>query len=89
MPNEMEKTPIASLSNPETTPEIRHLNQLAQVAKSTASTVIITDVHGVILWVNEGFTRLTGYSLEEAIGRIPGRLLQAQTPIVPRSHGSA
>ena len=72
MLSETEKTPIANLSSQ----DINHLTRLAQVAKSTASTVIITDVQGLILWVNAGFTRLTGYSLDEAIGHSPGKLLQ-------------
>jgi len=50
--------------------------RLAQVAVTTASAVVITDREGVMVWVNQAFTRLTGYSFDEAIGRIPGRLLQ-------------
>lgn len=38
--------------------------------------VILTDAKRRILWVNEDFTSITGYSHEEAIGRIPGDLLQ-------------
>jgi PAS domain S-box-containing protein len=56
---------------------MRHLSRLASVARATASAVIITDIAGVIVWVNEGFTRITGFSSDEAIGRIPGQLLQA------------
>jgi PAS domain S-box-containing protein len=56
---------------------LRHLSRLASVARATASAVIITDIAGVIVWVNDGFTRITGFSSAEAIGRIPGQLLQA------------
>ncbi|HEX8530045.1 MAG TPA: PAS domain-containing protein, partial [Cytophagales bacterium] len=38
--------------------------------------VIITDAAGITEWVNEGFTRVTGYRLEEARGHTPGSLLQ-------------
>jgi PAS domain S-box-containing protein len=38
--------------------------------------VILTDARRRILWVNEDFTHITGYSYEEALGRIPGDLLQ-------------
>lgn len=38
--------------------------------------VILTDAQRRILWVNSGFTILTGYNLQEVIGRKPGRLLQ-------------
>lgn len=38
--------------------------------------VILTDPHQRIVWVNDDFTAITGYSLGEAIGRIPGKILQ-------------
>ncbi|WP_422931397.1 PAS domain S-box protein [Singulisphaera sp. PoT] len=50
--------------------------RLALVASRTDNAVIITDAHGRIEWVNEGFTRVTEYSPEEAIGRRPGSFLQ-------------
>ena len=53
-----------------------HLCRLAQVAEATASAIVITDLHGVAVWVNAAFTRITGYSYEEAVGRVPGTLLQ-------------
>ena len=49
---------------------------LALVAENTTSPVVITDMLGRIDWVNDAFTRLTGYELAEALGRQPGRLLQ-------------
>jgi PAS domain S-box-containing protein len=54
----------------------RHLSRLAQVSRATASAIVITDVAGVTEWVNEGFTRITGYGFDEAVGRTPGQLLQ-------------
>ncbi|MEQ8587221.1 MAG: ATP-binding protein [Thalassobaculaceae bacterium] len=50
--------------------------KLSLVAKHTTNTVIITDGEGRIEWANAGFTRTTGYTLEEAIGKKPGELLQ-------------
>ena len=41
------------------------LEKLSIVAKETANAVVIADPEGNIEWVNEGFTRMTGYSLEE------------------------
>ena len=38
--------------------------------------VILTDNLRRILWVNEDFTRITGYAYEEVIGKSPGVLLQ-------------
>jgi PAS domain S-box-containing protein len=48
----------------------------ALVAKYTDNAVVVTDPQGVVVWVNEGFTRMTGYSSGEAIGRKPGSFLQ-------------
>ncbi len=54
------------------------LRKLALVAARTDNAVIITDPAGLIEWVNEGFTRITGYTLEDAVGRKPGQLLQGR-----------
>ncbi|MBX3385297.1 MAG: PAS domain-containing protein [Phycisphaeraceae bacterium] len=52
--------------------------RLALVASRTTNMVVITDAHGRIEWVNEGFCRATGYSAAEAVGRTPGALLQGE-----------
>jgi PAS domain S-box-containing protein len=49
---------------------------LTEVARRTSNAVIITDEHGRIEWVNEGFTRISGYTLPEVRGRKPGQILQ-------------
>jgi len=46
------------------------------VAERTVNGVVITDPSGRIAWINAGFTRITGYSLEEVLGRKPGEVLQ-------------
>lgn len=51
---------------------------LSLVADETDNSVIITDARGVIEYVNPGFTSLTGYPSEDAIGRKPGHLLQGK-----------
>jgi PAS domain S-box-containing protein len=50
--------------------------KLALVAARTGNAVIITDAHGRIEWVNDSFTKITGYSPDEVIGRKPGSFLQ-------------
>ena len=50
--------------------------RLAIVAERTDNAVIITDADGLIEWVNQGFERISGYTLAEAIGRKPGAVLQ-------------
>ena len=54
----------------------REARDLAMVASRTLNAVIITDAQGRIEWVNAGFTRISGYSFEEARGNKPGALLQ-------------
>jgi len=49
---------------------------LARVVRQTRNAVVITDADGDIVWVNAGFTRTSGYTLEEVIGRTPGQVLQ-------------
>ena len=50
--------------------------KLSMVANRTHNAVILTDAAGRIEWVNDGFTRLTGYTLTEVLGRKPGTVLQ-------------
>jgi PAS domain S-box-containing protein len=50
--------------------------RLALVATRTTNAVVITDASRHITWVNEAFTRLTGLSKAEAMGKKPGALLQ-------------
>ncbi|MDO9283396.1 MAG: PAS-domain containing protein [Aquabacterium sp.] len=50
--------------------------KLALVAAHTDNAVTITDAQRRIEWVNEGFTRLTGYRLDEAVGRLAAELLR-------------
>ena len=38
--------------------------------------VILTDAAKKILWVNDDFTEITGYSLPEVVGQNPGKVLQ-------------
>jgi PAS domain S-box-containing protein len=51
------------------------LDRLAQVVRHTDNAVTIADRECRITWVNEGFTRITGYTLDEALGRTPSELL--------------
>jgi PAS domain S-box-containing protein len=54
------------------------LRKLSLVAEHTDNAVIITDNQGLIEWVNQGFTDLTGYNLEEIQGQKPGHFLQGE-----------
>ncbi len=52
------------------------LAKLSLVASKTDNMVIISDGNGRIEWVNDGFTRITGYQLDEVMGKTPGSFLQ-------------
>lgn len=50
--------------------------RLALVVEETDSAIVIADSSGCVTWVNPGFTRLTGYTLDEVKGTKPGELLR-------------
>jgi len=52
------------------------LKKMALIAKETGNAVIITDKNGKIEWVNDAFTQMTEFTLEEIVGLIPGQFLQ-------------
>ena len=54
------------------------LELLSLVASKTSNAVIITNQSGLIEWVNDGFTRISGYFLDEVIGKKPGTILQGK-----------
>jgi len=51
--------------------------RVAAVAFESQEAIAITDPRQVILRVNHAFTRITGYSAEEAIGQTPAGLLKS------------
>jgi PAS domain S-box-containing protein len=46
-----------------------HLHLLREALESAANAIVITDRDGIITWANAAFTTLSGYPLEEALGR--------------------
>jgi PAS domain S-box-containing protein len=51
---------------------------LAKVVEETVNAVTLTDKQGKITWVNKGFTRISGYTLDEVKGSKPGSILQGK-----------
>jgi PAS domain S-box-containing protein len=49
---------------------------LALIVEKTTNAVVVTDVERRIVWVNRGFERLTGYTLQDVAGKSPGAVLQ-------------
>jgi PAS domain S-box-containing protein len=53
----------------------QQLGRLAMIASRTDNAVLITDASARVEWINEGYTRMTGYTLREVRGRRPGSFL--------------
>lgn len=49
----------------------------ARVFENAGEAIVITDAQGFIQSINEAFTRITGYEVEDAIGHSVGRLLKS------------
>jgi diguanylate cyclase (GGDEF)-like protein/PAS domain S-box-containing protein len=52
-------------------------NLLIAALNAAANGVVITDKDAIITWVNPAFTRLTGFSPEEAVGKNPNQLTKS------------
>lgn len=57
----------------------RDLEKLNQAIEQSPSSIVITDIKGNIEYVNPSFTKLTGYTLEEALGKNPRILKSGKT----------
>ncbi len=49
----------------------------AEALNATANAMVITDREGTIQWVNPAFSRMTGYSQDDAVGRNPRDLVSS------------
>ncbi|MFO1489051.1 MAG: PAS domain S-box protein [Verrucomicrobiota bacterium] len=58
----------------------RQLSQLSRAVEQASASILITDVNGVIEYVNPQFTKTTGFTLAEARGRTPRILRSGITP---------
>jgi PAS domain S-box-containing protein len=54
------------------------LKRLSLIAEETINGVVVTDAKARIQWVNKSFEKITGYSLVEVIGKVPGTFLQGK-----------
>lgn len=46
------------------------------IARHSGDSIVVTCVNGLTEWTNEAFQRMSGYPLEECLGRKPGQMLQ-------------
>jgi len=65
----------------------RELQRLSVVASANENGVIFTEADGTISWANSGFARLTGYPMEEIIGRTPIELCRGPLSQKESIHG--
>ena len=56
--------------------DLAEIEKLGLVARATRHSVIIADARGRVEWVNDAFTALTKYTLEDVLGEKPGDVLQ-------------
>ncbi|HVO43930.1 MAG TPA: PAS domain S-box protein [Aggregatilineales bacterium] len=56
------------------------LRKLERAVEQSANAVMITDIRGDIEYVNPRFTALTGYTVEEVLGKNPRFLQSGETP---------
>ena len=47
-----------------------------QIVRHATDSVVCTDASGKTIWVNERFTQMAGYTLDDMLGRSPGSVLQ-------------
>ena len=52
--------------------------KIALIANNTDNAVVMTDAEGRVEWTNDSFTHITGYSLQEMLGKKPGSVLQGE-----------
>lgn len=60
------------------------LRKLSRAVEQSANAVLITDRDGTIEYINPWFTKITGYTSEEIVGKTPGILKSSQTH--PETH---
>ncbi len=68
------------LANAQMAAQQAEMRRLSQVAQKANDTVIITDKDRNIVWVNEAFTRSSGYTFEEAEGEQIAQLMTQGDP---------
>ncbi len=56
------------------------IRKLSRAVEQSGSSIVITDLEGTIEYVNPAFTRVTGYTPEEAIGQNPRVLKSDKQP---------
>jgi len=81
------KAEVLQLRTVELTQEIserepvkEQLRKLRRAVEQSGSTILITDLDGTIEFANPAFSKITGYSLREAVGQNPRMVKSGETP---------
>lgn len=61
--------------------QAKELTKLSQAVEQSPSTIVITDLYGKVEYANEAFTKTTGYTKDEAIGKNPRFLKSGKTEV--------
>lgn len=56
--------------------QVAEISRLSEIVRRTTNLVVVTDAQRRIEWVNSAFEAVTGWSLDEVRGQIPGSFLQ-------------
>lgn len=51
---------------------------MKEIVSHATDSVVCADASGITIWVNRQFTEMSGYTLEEMVGRKPGSVLQGR-----------
>ncbi|MDK3016808.1 ATP-binding protein [Pseudodonghicola flavimaris] len=73
----IEKSAALKAVNRKLAAQQKEAHRLSLVARNANDSVLLLSREGTILWVNETFTRNTGFTPQEAYGKTPGQLLNA------------
>ena len=57
----------------------QRIRRLTRVVEQMPAAALITDAAGRIEWANAGFTRMTGYTLDEVLGATPSAIKSGRT----------
>jgi PAS domain S-box-containing protein len=71
---------VSSIDITDTFSAYEQISLLADVLKNIPDAVLVTDTQGNIVYVNEAFEKITGYTLADAVGRTPRILKSGQHP---------
>ena len=58
--------------------KIQEHDFISKIVSKTKDVIVITDVDGKTIWVNDAFEKLTEYSIKDVFGKKPGNILQGK-----------